>query len=68
MNIVPQFRSFATTISRRQTDGRSDAVNELRNLCEKCTHCRQCYCRACGRLYHPDISQEETIVLFKKAV
>jgi hypothetical protein len=62
MNPVLQFRSFNTTISHRSTDRRIDDRPQ-----NDCTHCRECVCKSCGRLYRPNISQEETIALFKKA-
>jgi len=56
-------RLLGTTISLRTSDSRLDDYTKDK---AKCTHCRQCVCRSCGRLRRPELSSEEIMNLFRK--
>lgn len=60
---IVAIKLLETTISLRSTDTWLDSHTKNR---AKCTHCRQCVCRSCGRLRHPESSSEEIMNLFRR--
>ena len=66
-----QIKPVSTSISLRSKDKHiNDLLTAEEMSCKApcvCV-CRQCYCKSCGRLCHPDISPEKIDILFQKVV